>query len=82
MLTTLGVDARVLHYQPLNGFAADDVSIDNLIHIFGLHPAIPDSIGIHHQIRTMLALVEAARLVGSDFAFQTTFRQLLLEELL
>src|SRR5580698_960286 len=69
VLATLGVDAGVFHHQSLDGFAADNVSIDNLFHVGQLHPAIPDGVGINDHVRTVLALVETAGLVGPDLAF-------------
>jgi hypothetical protein len=82
VFATLGVDAGVFHHQPLHRLSADDVGVDNLIYVRQLHPAIPDRLRIDHQIWTVFALVEAARLVGPDFAFQSTLGQLLLEQFL
>ena len=43
----------------------------NLIYIFYLDEAIPDSLWIDHNHRPMLALVETAGLIGADAMLQT-----------
>jgi len=46
---------------------------DDLIHIFDLHKAVPDGLGIDHDDGAVLALVEAAGLVGADEMLETRF---------
>ena len=41
--------------------------------------AIPRRIRINHQVRTVLALIQAARLIGSHLSLQSTFCEFLLE---
>ena len=53
------------------GRPCDQVLGDDFIHIFELHKAVPDRLGIDHDDRAMLALVEAAGLVGADQMLQT-----------
>jgi hypothetical protein len=57
----------------------DKVLGDNFIYIFELHKPVPDSLGINHHNRAMLALVEAARLVGTNNMFQASIFNCILE---
>jgi len=43
---------------------------------------IPDRIWINYEIRSVLALIETARLVGADLALEAMFGQFLLEQFL
>lgn len=49
----------------------DEVFSNDLIHIFELHEAVPDGLGIDDHRRTVLALVETAGLVGADEMFES-----------
>ena len=60
MLATAAVEAGLCQYQPLHRFPPKNVGLDDLIHIVESHPAIPDRVGINHQIGAMLTLVKAA----------------------
>ena len=82
MLATGRVDAGIAQPQPLYWLASHDVRIDDFIHVGQRHPAIPHPIGIDHQVRTVLALVQAPRLIRPYPAFQSAFRQFLLEQFL
>ena len=82
MLAGFGVQARVRDAQSLDRLSADDVRFDDLIHIGFGDVAVPDRFGIDHKVGSMLALVEAAGLVGSHSAHEPVLRQFLLEELL
>jgi len=73
------VQARIGQHQTLDGFAADDVRVDDFVDVGFGDVAIPDSIGINNQVRAVLALIEAAGLVGADFALEAALRQFLLE---
>jgi len=79
VLAVFGVKAGVWQDQSLNRLAPYDVRLDNFIHIGEGDPAIPDGIRINDQIRTVLALVQAACLIGSDSSFQSARRQLFFE---
>jgi hypothetical protein len=74
------IDARVGQPQSLNGFAANDVRLDNFVHIGWRDVAVPDPFGIHDEIGPVLALVKAARLIGANPVLQPTLRQLLFEQ--
>jgi hypothetical protein len=82
VFTTRGVEAGVGQHKPRHRLASDEVRLDNLIHVGRGYAAIPHGFGIDDKIRPMLALIKAPGLVGPNFAFQSTFRQLLFEELL
>ena len=76
------IQAIVREHQALDWLAADDVRFDDLVDVGLGDVSIPDGVGIDHEIWAMLALIEAAGLVGSHFAFEAAFGQLLLEEFL
>lgn len=61
-----GIEAGAGEPQPLDGAAMDEMLGDNFVHIFKPDEAVPDSLGIDHDRRAMLALVEATGLVGAD----------------
>jgi hypothetical protein len=62
----LGVEAGSRQAKPLHGAAMEKVLFDNLVHIFQLDEAVPDRLGIDDDHGAMLALVEAAGLVGAN----------------
>ena len=66
MRAMLGVQAGSGEAQTLDGAAMDEMFGHNFVHIFELHKAIPDGLGIDHDDGPVLALVEAAGLVGAD----------------
>jgi len=76
------VYAVVGEHQALDWLAADDVGLDDFIDIGLSDLAIPNSVRINDDVRTMLTLIETAGLVGSHFAFEAAFGQLLLEKFL
>jgi hypothetical protein len=65
--------------QPFHRAAMHKVLVDNLIYIFKPDKAIPDSLGIDHNRWTVLALVEAAGLVGADKMLQSSLFDGILE---
>ncbi len=65
MWAALGVQARVGDPQPLDRPPANQMLVDNFRCVFRSHMAIPHRIGIDHDGRTVLALIEAARLVDA-----------------
>jgi hypothetical protein len=82
MLTAFGIEAGFGELKPFQGFSPDDVRLDDFIHIgFGDVP-IPDCVRIDHDVWSMLALIETARLIGPNLAFQAALRELLFEQLL
>jgi hypothetical protein len=55
---------------------------DDFLDIRLAYSAVPHRVGIDDNIGPVLALIEAARLIRADSAFQSTLSQLLLEEFL
>jgi len=53
---------------------------DDFLDVGGGYAAVPDGVGIHDKIRTVLALVEAAGLIRANFVLQAALGQLLLED--
>jgi len=66
MRAMLRIEAGIGEPQTFHGTAMDEVLAHNFIDIFEPHKTIPDSLGIDDDGRPMLALVEAAGLVGAD----------------
>ncbi len=66
MRAMLGIEAGSGEAQPLHGAAMDEVLGDDFFYIFQMNEAVPDGLGIDHHGRAVLALVEAAGLVGTD----------------
>jgi hypothetical protein len=82
MLTRLCIEAGLRQPQPLDGLSADDVRFDDFINIGFGDVAVPDRVGINHNIRSVLALIQTARLIGSHTPLQSAFGQLLFEKFL
>jgi hypothetical protein len=82
MFTTCGIQTRVSHHQALDGLVADDVGFDDFINVGFSDESVPDCVGIYHEVRAVLALVETASLVGPHPALEAALRQFLLEEFL
>lgn len=66
MRATLRVQAGSGEAQAFDGTAMQKMFGDDFMHIFDLYKAVPDSLGIDHDDGAVLALVEAAGLVGTD----------------
>src|SRR5262245_39458370 len=76
------VDARELlrrDDEPLHRAPADDVPVDDLVHVLDAHAAVPRGLGIHDDGDAARALVETQRLVRAHDALQTAVVKLLLE---
>ena len=79
MLARLGVEAILKQSETCDGLAANNVRIDDFGYILQLDVSIPDAFGVDDDIRAVLALIEASRLVGSDSGVEPPSGQLLLE---
>jgi hypothetical protein len=77
------IDRPVLvrHPEPLDDIAADDVPLDDLLHVIGSADPVSDSLGIDDHARPELAGVQAAGPVGPHHAAQALTLDLGLEEL-
>lgn len=73
------VDATIGEYQSLDGVAAYDVGFDDLVNVGQRYMPVPYSVGIHHQIGPMLALIETSRLVGANTVLESTLCEFLFE---
>jgi hypothetical protein len=82
VFTCCGIQAGVGHHQARDGFAADDVGFDDFIDVSFGDVSIPDRIGIDHEVRAVLALVETASLIGPHPALEAALGKLLLEKFL
>jgi hypothetical protein len=82
MLTVFCIEARFGEPKPFHGLPPDDVRLDDFIHIDFGDVAIPDCVRIDHDVWSMLALIEAAGLIGANLAFQAALGELLFEQLL
>ncbi len=82
MFAVVGVQTGVGEAQPLDRYAVEDVRLYDLFHIGLGDVPIPDCVGIDHDIRPVLALVEASSLIGAYFAFQSMLGEFLLEQFL
>jgi len=71
VLTACGVEALIVQAQSLHWPPADNVRLDNFIDVIGRDKAVPHRFRIDDEIRAVLALIEAAGLVGSHPVFQS-----------
>src|SRR5262249_48521606 len=82
-LVGTGLLVRALHTglvaQPLDGLASDDVGLEDLLEVGGLHARIPDVVGIDDHHRAVTALRKAAGLVDADVLFEPGFESLAAE---
>lgn len=74
------VDALFGQPQARDRDPVDDVRLDDLYHVGRFHSAVPDAIGVNHDGRPVLALIQTAGAVGSHLPFQASRRQFLFEE--
>ncbi len=65
MLTEFSIEAVIAQSQPLDWLSADDVRIDDLVHVGFSDMAVPDCIRINDNVRAVLALIQTAGLIGS-----------------
>jgi hypothetical protein len=79
VFTACSIQASFSQPQALDRLSADDVGFDNLINIGFADVPVPHGIGIDDQIRAVLALIEATRLIGPYLAFEAAFREFLFE---
>ena len=71
VLTACGVQAFILQPQSFYWLSADDVLLDDFIHVSQRDAGVPDGLGIDDDIRPVLTLIEASCLVGTHSAFQS-----------
>ena len=69
--TILGIEAGVGQAEAFYRTAVEEVLGDDFLDVFDVDEAVPDGLGVDHDDGTVLALIEAARLVGSDMVLET-----------
>jgi hypothetical protein len=67
--------------QALNRLPADDVRLDDFVHVFRLNASIPDRFRVNDHSWPQFALIQATGFVGADI-FNSELRQLGLEQAL
>ena len=82
MFTDGRIQAFFRKHQARDRFPANDVGFDDFVDVSLGYVSVPDGVGIDHEIRAVLTLVETARLVGPHFTLEAAFSQLLFEDLL
>ena len=68
------VEAGILQAKPFYWPSAEDVGVDDLVDVGFCDMAIPDGVWIHDYVRAVLALIQAAGLIGAYSAFQAALR--------
>src|SRR5262249_5580838 len=83
LLTTVGaigvVQAGVGDQEVIEDLPPDEGLLDDPGHVLGRHAAVPDPLGVDHDGRAVLALIEAARVVGAGERPEAGLLQGLLE---
>ncbi len=79
MRAAFGIQAILGHAQALDGAARNEMFGNDDLRVFGADIAVPDPIRVDHNHRTVLALVEASRLINADAAGQPGFPDELLQ---
>lgn len=79
MWAVLGIETGAGKSKALHGAAMDEVLGDDLFDVFKVNEAIPDGLGIDHDDGAVLALVEAAGLVGADEVLEASILDRVLE---
>ena len=82
MFADRSIQACVCESQSLDWSSADNVGLNDFVHIGFAHVPVPDRFRIDHDVRSVLALVEASGLVRPHSPLQSAFGEFLLEELL
>jgi len=82
MFTSRRIQAFFRKHQARDGFSTNNVGLDDFVDVSLGDVSVPDSVGIDHEIRSVLTLVETARLIGAHFTLEAAFSQLLFEDLL
>lgn len=82
MFASGSIQAGVGQHQTLHGFSTDDVRFDDFVNGGCGDVSVPHGIGIDHDIRAVLALIEAAGLISADSSLEAAFCQFLLKQFL
>jgi hypothetical protein len=79
MFTAAGIQALVSQPESFHRTSSHDVGFHNLVYIIQRDSSIPDCFRINHNVWPMLALIQAAGVIGANSALQSELRQFLLE---
>lgn len=79
MFTDRGIQAPVFQAESFHRTSSHDVGFNDLVDITQRDSSIPDGFGIDHNVGPMLALIEAACVIGANPALQSALGELLLE---
>ena len=79
MRAVLRVEAGVGKAQALDGTVVEEMFGDDLLDVTRVDVAVPDGLGIDHDDGAVLALIEAAGLVGADVVLEAGFLDGVLE---
>lgn len=82
VLAAHSIYAGLRRHQSLDWLAAENVGLDDFVDIVQRNPPVPHCVRINHDIRTMLALVEASGLICPHFSFKPERAKLLFESLM
>lgn len=80
MRTAGSIDAFLREHEPLNRVTVHDVRFDDLFDIVSGDSSIPNRIRIDDHSGPVLALIEATGHIGTHPLFESSQRELLLEE--
>jgi hypothetical protein len=78
----IGVEAGVRQAEALDRFPTEDVRLNDFLDIRLGDGSVPNGVRVNHKVRPVLALIEAAGLIGPNFPLQAALGQLLFKELL
>lgn len=81
MRTTRCIEALVRDFQPFDWFSAQNVRIQYLVNIARCYVTVPGRFRINNDVRSVLALIETACLIGANLSFEPSFRNSRFEEL-
>jgi hypothetical protein len=79
--TVFGIQAGIRDQEPLDWAISENVRFNDFLNITQGDVSIPDSFGVNHDVRAMLALIETSCLVGAHLTLQSATRQSPLERL-
>jgi hypothetical protein len=80
--TALSIKAGIRNHEPFDNRVSRDVLIDDFVHILNCDSSVPNGLRINHHRWPVLALIQTPSFVGSDLAFESTFRQSGLERVM
>jgi len=74
-----GIETFVGYPQAFDGTVAEDMRLHDFVHVSKPHVTVPGGFGIHHDGRTVFALVQASGLVGAHRGLNSALGQMSLK---